>query len=162
MFVAVFPDEMAAKQGARVLKAKCAGGPAKLLGLAVISKDPRGKITARREYHERTHGAIVAALIGALAGWVAGGPIAALIFAVGGALFGLSADMIHRSDRTEAVKRVARGLRGGRSAVIALLSEAPDSSVRAMMDRLGGKVMAPRPWNAVAGNMPEQRPGRKI
>ena len=142
-FVAVFPDEMAAKEGAQALKDRCADGSTTLVGLAVISKDPRGKITAAEEYHENTYGAIVAALIGALAGWAAGGPIAAIIFAAGGALFGLSADMIHRDGHAEVVKRVSRELRGGRSAVIAHFSEAPDSSISAMMNCLGGKVMAP-------------------
>lgn len=143
-FVAVFPDEMAAKEGAQALKDRCADGSTTLLGLAVISKDSRGRITAAEEYHEKSHGAAtVAALIGALAGWVAGGPVAAVLFAAGGALFGVSADMIHRSDHTDVVTRVTRELRGGRSAVIARLSEAPDSSISAMMNCLGGRVMAP-------------------
>lgn len=141
-FVALFPDEIAAKKGARALKDRCADGSTTLLGLAVISKDSRGRIIAAEEYHEKSHGATVAALIGALAGWVAGGPVAAVLFAAGGALFGVSADMIHRSDHTEVVKRVSRELRGGRSAVIARLSEPPDSSISAMMNCLGGRVMA--------------------
>lgn len=142
-FVAVFPDEMAAKEGAQALKDRCADGATTLVGLAVISKDPRGRITTAVEYQENTHGATVAALIGALAGWVAGGPVAAVLFAAGGALFGLSADMIHRGDHAEVVKRVSRELRGGKSAVIARLSEAPDSSIRAMVNCLGGRVMTP-------------------
>lgn len=138
-FIAVFPDEMAAKEGAQALKDKCADGSTTLLGLAVISKDSRGRVTIAEEYQESTHGATIAALIGALAGWVAGGPVAAVLFAAGGALFGVSADMIHRSDHTEVVKRVSRELRGGRSAVIARLSEPPDSSINAMMNCLGGR-----------------------
>ena len=142
-FVAVFPDEMAAKEGAQALKDRCADGSITLIGLTVISKDPRGGITIAEKYQENTHGATIAALIGALAGWVAGGPVAAVIFAAGGALFGLSADMIHRGDHAESVKRASRELRGGRSAVIACLSEAPDPSISAMMNCLDGRVMAP-------------------
>ena len=132
-FVAVFPVEMAAKKGAQALKDRCADGSITLIGLTVISKDPRGGIAIAEKYQENTHGATTAALIGALAGWVAGGPVAAVIFAAGGALFG----------HAESVKRASRELRVGRSAVIACLSEAPDPSISAMMNCLYGKVMAP-------------------
>jgi uncharacterized membrane protein len=142
IIVAVFLNEMAAKQGAQALKDMCTGGPTALIGLSVVSKDFRGKLTVVEGYHERTRGAAVAALICALAGWVAGGPVAALIFAAGGELIGLSADLLHRSGHTELVERVSSKLSMGKSAVIAHLSEATVVNTSAMMKRLGGKVIA--------------------
>jgi len=142
VIVAVFLNEMAARQGAQALRDMCTGGPTTLIGLSVVSKDSRGKLTVAEGYHERTHGAVVAAFICALAGWVAGGPMAALIFAAGGALIGLSADLIHRGGHTDLVKSVSSKLSTGKSAVIAHLSEATDVNTSAMMKRLGGKVIA--------------------
>jgi uncharacterized membrane protein len=141
VIVAVFLNEMAAKQGAQALRDMCTGGPTTLIGLSVVSKDSRGKLTVAEGYHERTHGAVVAAFICALAGWVAGGPMAALIFAAGGALIGLSADLIHHSGHIELVERVSSKLSTGKSAVIAHLSEATNVNISAMMKSLGGKVI---------------------
>src|SRR5688572_9551528 len=116
---------MTAKQGARALKDSCAVGSNTLIGVSVISKDRRGKLAVAEEYQESARGGLVAALIGAFAGWAAGGPVAALIFAAGGALFGISADMFHRSGHAEALKRLSSALPRSRLAVIASLSEAP-------------------------------------
>ena len=142
--VSVFLDETTAKQGAHALKDICTAGAATLIGLSVVSKDLHGKLTVTEVYRERTHGAVVAALICALAGWAAGGLMAALLFAVGGALIGLAADIMHRSDRTELIMRVSRELPRGRSAVIAHVTEAKDESIGAVMKGLGGKLMEHR------------------
>jgi uncharacterized membrane protein len=145
ILVAVFADEMTAKQGAQALKDSCADGASTLMGVSVVSKDARGKLTVAEEYHESARAGIVAALIGALAGWAAGGPMAALIFAAGGALIGISADMIHRGGHVEAVKRVSNDLPRGKSAVITRLSQALDPDVNAIMNRLGAKVVVSSP-----------------
>jgi uncharacterized membrane protein len=138
--VSVFLDEKTAKQGAHTLKEICTAGAATLVGMSVVSKDRHGKLAVAEVYCERTHGAVVAALISALAGWAAGGPVAALIFAAGGALIGLAADLIHRGGHIELVERVLRELSPGRSAVIAHVTEAKDESTSAIMKGLGGKV----------------------
>lgn len=142
--VSVFLDETTANEGAHALNEICAAGAATLVGMSVISKDVHGKLAVAEVYGERTYGAAVAALICALAGWAAGGLMAALLFAVGGALIGLAADIIHRSDRTELIKRVSHEIPRGRSAVIAHVTEARVEGIGAIMEGLGGKLMEHR------------------
>jgi uncharacterized membrane protein len=139
--VVVFHDEMTAKQAAQALKDLCTGRRATLNGISVLSKDHQGKLAVGETVHEGTRGAAVAALIGALAGGVAGGPLAAGLFAAGGAVFGLSADLIHRSSNTEMINRVSHELSPGKAAVIAHLSDVKDVDISAMMQELGGKMI---------------------
>lgn len=82
--VSIFPDETTAKRGAHALKEICAAGAATLAAISVVSKAPHGKAAVADVYRERTHCTAVGALTFALVGWAAGGPAAALIFAVVG------------------------------------------------------------------------------
>ena len=91
--------------------------------------------------YEGPHGAAVAALIGGLAA-LPGGPVAATIFASGGALFGLSADIINRSAGRELVNKVLHDLSSQtKSAVIAEVSEGEGVALDARMETIGGTVL---------------------
>ena len=90
----IFPDEAKAREGARVLKDLHLEGGITLHGLAVAAKDAEGKLSVRESAYEGPHGTAAGALIGGLAG-LPGGPVAVAVGAAGGALIGLSADLVN-------------------------------------------------------------------
>jgi uncharacterized membrane protein len=85
-------------------------------------------------------GTTVGALIGGLAGLPAG-PLAATIGAAGGAIIGMSADVINRRADTEFVDRVSRELAPGRTAVVAEVADEGAIPLEALMAEIGGTVV---------------------
>jgi uncharacterized membrane protein len=140
--VVTFPDETKAHEGVHILKVLRAEGRITLHGLAVVARGSDGKLSVlgQRAY-EGPHGAAVAALIGGLAG-LPGGPVAVTLFAAGGALFGLSADLINRGAGREFVNKVLHDLSSlTKSAVIAEVSEDEGVALDARMETIGGTVL---------------------
>jgi uncharacterized membrane protein len=139
--VVTFPDEPKSYEGAHILKDLHAEGRIALHGLAVVARGSDGKLSVGESTYEGPHGAAVAALIGGLAA-LPGGPVAATLFAAGGALFGLSADIINRSAGRELVNKVLNDLSSPtKSAVIAEVSEGEGVALDARMKTIGGTVL---------------------
>ena len=139
--VVTFPDEPRSTEGAHILKDLHAEGRIALHGLAVVARGADGKLSVGESTYEGPHGAAVAALIGGLAA-LPGGPVAATLFAVGGALFGLSADLINHSAGKELVNKVLNDLSSStKSAVIAEVSEGEGVALDARMETIGGTVL---------------------
>lgn len=139
--VVTFPDEPKSTEGAHILKDLHAEGRITLHGLAVVARGSDGKLSVAESAYEGPHGAAVAALIGGLAA-LPGGPVAAALFAAGGALFGLSADIINRSAGRELVNKVLNDLSSStKSAVIAEVSEGEGVALDARMETIGGTVL---------------------
>ena len=139
--VVTFPDETKATEGAHILKDLHAEGRIALHGLAVVARGSDGKLSVGESTYEGPHGAAVAALIGGLAA-LPGGPVAATLFGAGGALFGLSADLINHSAGKELVNKVLNDLSSStKSAVIAEVSEGEGVALDARMETIGGTVL---------------------
>jgi uncharacterized membrane protein len=139
--VVTFPDETKAHEGAHILKDLHAEGRITLHGLAVVARGPDGKLSVGESAYEGPHGAAVAALIGGLAA-LPGGPVAATLFAAGGALFGLSADLINRDAGKDLVNKVLNDLSSPtKAAVIAEVSEGEGVALDAQMETIGGTVL---------------------
>ena len=79
-----------------------------------------------------------AALIGGLAG-LSGGPLGALMGAVGGALIGVSAELTGNGEGTKLVARISKELAPGNAAVVASIAEEGLSSFEKRM-RWGGTI----------------------
>ena len=138
--VVTFPDETKAHEGVHILKDLRAQGRIALHGLAVVARGSDGKLSVGESAYEGPHGAAVA-LIGGLAA-LPGGPVAATLFAAGGALFGLSADLINHSAGKELVNKVLSDLSSPiKSAVVAEVSEGEGVALDARMETIGGTVL---------------------
>ncbi len=138
--VVVFPNEAKAHQGAHLLRDFHAKGRNTLHGWAIAAKDSDGKVSVKESAYEWPRGTAVGALIGGLAG-LPGGLLAATIGAAGGALFGASADLVHRGAGREFVEKVSRELLPGKAAIVAEVSNGKVSDLNTEMGAIGGVVL---------------------
>ena len=88
--VAIFPDVASAHEGIRVLKELASEDVIQLYGAATVTKEESGKLTMRVMADDGPAIAAAGGLLGGLAG-LAIGPLAAAIFAAGGAVSGAAA-----------------------------------------------------------------------
>jgi uncharacterized membrane protein len=106
----------------------------------VVAKDLRGKVSTR-EIVKRKHGATMAGgLIGGLAG-LPFGPLAMAIGAVGGAIVGYSAELLHEGDATELVQKISRDLTTGQAFAVVEVAEGGLEQFAAHVERSGGTVL---------------------
>lgn len=140
--VAVFPDQAGADSGNRALKRLGKEGMT-IFQSAILYKNFEGSIIT-------VHGAgdgsktivIVAAFLGALAG-LPTGPEAALAGAVGGALFGISAELTNRDVANRFIQKVSGELARNKFAICAEISSPHLASFEACMKELGATVSCP-------------------
>ena len=90
---------------------------------------------------EESGGAIVGALIGALAG-LPGGPLAVTIAAAGGAVIGISADLVNQGADAEFTDKISRELARGQAVVVAEVAEDGVMAFEARMASIGGAVVS--------------------
>ena len=140
LVVAVFSDERAANNGVRKLKDLRKKDGTLFESFAVVARSADGKLALRDNVHGAS-AATAGALIGALAGFSAGGPPGAAFAATAGALFGLSADLINRGADTQFVKKVARELSPGKIAIVAEVPEGRIEDFRTQMETADGMVI---------------------
>ena len=91
--------------------------------------------------NEHASGTAVGTFIGALAAFLAGGPVAAVIGATAGGLFGLSADLINRGASKTLLEKVSRELLPGKAAIVAEVSEEGGTIFEADIASIGGTIM---------------------
>jgi len=89
-------------------------------------------------------GTVISALIGGLAGLPLGA-LAATVGATGGAIFGVSADLVHQSEGSKFVDKFARELERGNTAVVAEVAEDGVTAFEAVMTAVGGVVVREAP-----------------
>lgn len=143
--VVVFPDEAKAQEGARALRALHDEGSLSVYGTAVLVKDANGRVSVEQENRPGPKGAGLGALLGGLAGLLAG-PGVALLGAAGGALMGGWRDVLNLGVGTEFVDEASRELTPGKSAVVAEVDEDRVTPLDTRMEALGGVVL--RQWRA--------------
>jgi uncharacterized membrane protein len=138
--VAIFSDEAVAISGAR--KLKDFGNKDRTLfdTLAVVARSADGTFSVKDSVQEAS-ATPAAALIGAVAGFAAGGPAAAALAATAGALVGLSADLLNRGADADFIERVARELSPGKAAIVAEVPEDRTDDFHARMEAVGGTIV---------------------
>ena len=101
----IFLDEVTATEALHALKELEASQSIAISGMAVVEKDEKGTISARRATDEGPIATLVGILIGGLAG-LAGGPVGGAIAAAGGAMVGRAADHINLGEREKFAAKV--------------------------------------------------------
>jgi uncharacterized membrane protein len=141
-FVAVtFPSATMTREGVDAIKRLRAEGSIRIYGTAVVTRDSMGKLSVQ-EVGKRGHAATVAStLIGGLAG-LPFGPLAMAIGAVGGALIGHSAEVLHEGDAAKVVHKISRDVDPGKAVVVVEIAEGGLIEFTALMKRMGGTVLA--------------------
>jgi uncharacterized membrane protein len=140
--VAIFPDEAKIHQEIiNTLNKLHTKGSIKLDASALVTRDSGGKLSVQKITKQGLGGTAAGALIGALSGLPAG-PLAATIGAAGGAIIGISADLINQRADTEFVDKISRELESGKAAVMAEVAEEEVISFEALMEANGGAVVA--------------------
>ena len=105
---AIFADRAKAYEGYLALKYLAAKG-VEVHASAIISKGSDSKLSVLEDSYDGFRVTAAAALIGGLAG-LSGGPLGALMGAVGGALIGVSAELTENGERTKLVARISKEL----------------------------------------------------
>lgn len=141
--VVIFPDWNQASEGRKALKELQDEGRLAIHGMALISKDTDGKVSAGGETGEAPFGTAVGAVVGGLIGLL-GGPIGLAAGAAGGAFLGYSVDAFNYGVGTEFVGEVSRNLASGKSALVAEVDEFWTAGFDLKMEALGGIVV--RQW----------------
>jgi uncharacterized membrane protein len=143
--VIVFPGEPQAYQGTRALKELHAEGSLTLYGMAVVSKDPQGKLSIKEAADAGPLGIAVGALVGGLLG-VIGGPVSVLAGAAGGTLIGSVADLYSYGVGADFISKVSNELGSGKTAIVAEIAENWTTPLDTRMEASGGIVL--RTWRA--------------
>ena len=135
---AIFADRAKAYEGDLALKHLAAKG-VEVHASAIISKGSDSKLSVLEHSYDGFRVTAAAALIGGLAG-LSGGPLGALMGAVGGALIGVSAELSENGERTKLVARISKELAPGSAAVVASIAEEGLSSFEKRMRAVGGTI----------------------
>lgn len=139
LIVVTFPDAAAIDRGVNALK-MMRGGSVKLYASAVVARDESGRLSVE-EITKRGHGGTtVGALIGGLAGLPLG-PLAMTIGAAGGALIGISADLLNNGDDDAFALKISRELDLGSAVIVADVAEDGLVPFEALMKAAGGTVV---------------------
>jgi uncharacterized membrane protein len=104
---------------------------------AVLSKNSEGRIFMLDRVEEGSKATMVAALIGALAGFSTGLE-AAIAGAAGGALFGISAELTNRDASNRAIYKISQELARDQFAIFA---EIASQDLESRMEELGGTIL---------------------
>lgn len=135
--IVTFPDEAKILEGASAIRDLHAKG--RIYASVIVSRDLDGKLSVREITGEGHAGTAAGALIGGLAGLPAG-PLAVTIGAAGGALIGVTADLIGQQAETAFVEKISRELAPGRTAIVVELAEDEAMPFRTMMEAIGGSA----------------------
>jgi len=135
-----FPDESMIHQGIEVLKKVHAQGGIKLYASSIVAKDSNGQLSVQKIIKEGLGGTVVGALIGGLAG-LPMGPLGMTIGATGGALVGVSADLLEEGDEGKFTQEISRNLTAGKAVIVAEVDEDGLTAFEALMAAIGGTVI---------------------
>jgi uncharacterized membrane protein len=138
--VAVFPTEAKAYEGTRAMKDLQAEGSLALYGMAVVSKDAHGGLSANQAAGEGPLGTGVGALMGGLVGLI-GGPAGAAIGLASGTLIGSWSDLFNLGVGKDFLDKVSRQLTPGKSAVVAEVEEDWVTPLDSRVEAIGGTVL---------------------
>jgi uncharacterized membrane protein len=138
--VAIFQNEAAAYQGTRVFKELDSEQSLTLYGMAVISKDEKGRTSVKEAADEGPLGTAVGGLTGGLIGLL-GGPVGTMVGLGGGAVLGSLADLGNLGVSTSFVDMVQQELWPGKAAVVAEVDEEWITPLDTRIEAIGGVVV---------------------
>ncbi len=143
LFAASFPDKQSAARGAAFIKQLDEEGIVKLAAYAIASKDDRGGLAVEESDTPGAKGALLAGIIGGLAGLL-GGPAVAAFGVAAGALSGGWFDVNRAGERSNFGERVAAQISRNRWALLAQAAE-PEAAVKERIEQqiaaLGGSIL---------------------
>ena len=139
MIVAVFDSEKEAYEGTRALQEMHAEGNISLYAMAVIAKEPDGKVAVKKAVDQGPVGTALGLATGSLIGLL-GGPVGMAVGAAAGTLGGSLADLRNVGVGVDFLEEVAQSLRPGKAAVVAEVEERWVIPVDSRMEDLGGTV----------------------
>jgi uncharacterized membrane protein len=136
-----FDDDTKAYAALTSLKQLDEQGQLKLGGAAVVVRDEDGHLETKDEIGDSEFvGTATGGIIGLIVG-VLGGPLGILIGGYTGILVGSLADMAEADDTESALADIARSVRPGRPALIAVATEQSPEVFDNAMSTLGGTVV---------------------
>ncbi len=136
-----FDEDSKAYSALTSLKQLDQQGQVKLGGAAVVIRSDDGHIETKDEIGDTDFaGTATGGVIGLIIG-VLGGPLGVLLGGYTGVLVGSLYDMADADDTESALSAVARSVRPGRPALIAVATEQSNEVIDAAMSTLGGTVV---------------------
>ena len=141
--VAIFPDIPSAQGAIHALKDLALDESIHLHGAATVTKNDKGKLTMQMMADDGPAVTATGALLFGLAG-LAIGPLAAAIFATGGAVFGASAGLTNCGEGMALAKQVGQDLAPHQAAVVAEVTTNDLGSLIGHLEKLGGNVIQGR------------------
>jgi uncharacterized membrane protein len=139
MIVVVFDGEKEAYEGGSALKQMHDEGSIVLYAMAVVARDPNGKLGVRQAADRGPVGTVLGMATGGLVGLL-GGPVGVAVGATAGTLGGALFDLANVGVGTDFLDEVSQYLRPGKSAVVAEIDEQWIIPVDTRMEELGGTV----------------------
>jgi uncharacterized membrane protein len=141
--VVIFPSESQAYEGAKVIRDLHDEGNLFVYGMAVVAKEPDGKLSVKDVPDESLRGTTTGAFIGGVLG-LAAGPLGVVLGAASGAFLGSWADLLDQGVSEDFINEVSQSLTPGKTAVVADIEEFWTAPLDARMETLGGVVL--RHW----------------
>jgi uncharacterized membrane protein len=138
--VIIFPAKTMIHEGIDAIKKLHAKGGIKLYASTAIERDSNGKLSVQEITKEGLGGTAVGALIGGLAGLPLG-PVGTTIGAAGGAILGVSADLLEEGDEAKFAREISGELTRGKAAIVAEVDENSLTVFEALMKAIGGTVI---------------------
>jgi uncharacterized membrane protein len=139
MVVTVFDSEKQAFEGERALRELHDEGSIVLYAMAVIAKEPNGKVAVRQSADQGPAGTVLGMATGALVGLL-GGPAGVAAGAMAGSLGGSLVDLANVGVGSDFLDDVSQLMRPGKAAVVAEIEERWVIPLDTRMEDLGGKV----------------------
>src|SRR5262245_10766424 len=139
MVVTVFDNEKQAYEGARALREMDDEGSIVLYAMAVIAKEPNGKVAIKQSADQGPAGTVLGTATGALVGLL-GGPAGVVAGAAAGTLGGSLVDLANVGVGSDFLDEAAQSLRPGKTAVVAEVEEQWVTPLDSRMEDLGGTV----------------------
>lgn len=140
MVVITFDSEDSAYQGSKALHELHEEGSIALYAMAVVAKDPDGKVSVKQAADNGPVGTAVGMLVGAMVGLI-GGPAGMAVGMVSGAAFGAINDLTNVGVDGEFLAEVDKNLAPGKWAVVAECFENWVTPLDSRMEEVGGTVL---------------------
>ena len=140
MIVTVFNDEKSAYEGIKALRKLHDECSITLYAAAVISKDPKGKISVKQEADQGAFGTVLGFATGSLIGLL-GGPVGLAAGIATGTIAGSLYDIVHLGVGDSFLAEASKQLTPGKMAVVAEIDEEWVTPLDTRMEHLGGVVI---------------------
>jgi uncharacterized membrane protein len=140
MLVAIFGDEVKAREGSQALQAMGDEGVIAVHTVRIFAREQDGTVTSDEIYDALPEGTMGGTAVGSLVGLL-GGPVGLAIGAASGLLVGATADYAKSRVTAGFAQHVADELTPGRAAIVAEVDEEETEAANARLQALGATVL---------------------